>query len=364
MKNKKMVAGIALFAAITVFACTQQKKDDESDFRVAPVNGGKSIKIVRYMGKKQAIRIPARLYKFPVTGIENEAFKDKDLISVTIPNGVTFIGDNAFQNNQLTSITIPNSVTSVGKEAFLKNQLTSVTIGNKVTAIGDAAFGENQLTGITIPNSVISIGDRAFRKNKLTSVTIGKGVTTIGDTAFGENQLTSVTLPVNVTGIGYAPFIENTALTAINVSSENKSYSSVNGVLYDKDVTTLIQWPAGITDSVIIPDSVTRIKQAAFWKNPLTGVTIGNGVVFIEQSAFSGNQLTSVTIPDSVTFIGDYAFSNNQLTSITIGAKVDLEDNWSSDAFDRNFIYLYLRNDRKAGTYTRPNANSSNWSRK
>jgi len=78
---------------------------------------------------------------------------------------------------------------------------------------------------------------------------------------------------------------------------------------------------------------------------------------------FYENQLTSVVIGNGVDFIGDYAFGKNTLTSITIGAGVNLEDDWQSEAFDRNFVYLYLRNNKRAGTYIRPNSNSSNWTR-
>ena len=74
--------------------------------------------------------------------------------------------------------------------------------------------------------------------------------------------------------------------------------------------------------SVIIPNSVTHIGEAAFAVNQLTSVIIPNSVTYIDESAFSNNQLTSVSIPDSVTYIGEFAFSSNQLTNISIGNSV------------------------------------------
>ena len=129
-----------------------------------------------------------------VTIIANEAFRNRSLKSIVLPNNLTKIGNYAFADNQLTSVTIPNRVTSIGQSAFESNQLTSVTIPNRVTSIGQSAFESNQLTSVTIPNRVTSIGQSAFSSNKLTSVTIPNSVTSIGEYAFANNNFTSVTI--------------------------------------------------------------------------------------------------------------------------------------------------------------------------
>ncbi|MDD2234901.1 MAG: leucine-rich repeat domain-containing protein [Desulfitobacteriaceae bacterium] len=126
-----------------------------------------------------AVVIPETLGGCPVTSIGNDAFVDKYLTSVTIPNSVTNIGAKAFDNNYLKSVIIPKGVTSIGERAFANNDLESVTIPENVTNIGESAFSWNQLTSVTIPNSVTSIGDEAFRGNPLTSIAIG--TTTIDD---------------------------------------------------------------------------------------------------------------------------------------------------------------------------------------
>ena len=119
-----------------------------------------------------------------VTIIANEAFRNRSLKSIVLPNNLTKIGNYAFADNQLTSVTIPNRVTSIGQSAFESNKLTSVTIPNRVTSIGDLAFNDNRLTSVTIPNSVTEIGGWAFANNPLTSVTIPNSVTSIGQSAF------------------------------------------------------------------------------------------------------------------------------------------------------------------------------------
>ena len=102
-----------------------------------------------------AIIIPSEINGIPVTAIATDAFKNKGLTSVEIPNSVTSIGYAAFLNNQLTSVVIPNSVTSIGNSAFYNNKLTSVEIPNSVTSIGINAFYNNPLTSARVPTSTV-----------------------------------------------------------------------------------------------------------------------------------------------------------------------------------------------------------------
>ena len=299
-----------------------------------------------------------------VTEIGVYAFKGcTSLTSITIPNSVTNIGDSTFwgcssltaiyvavDNKNYTSVNgvlfskdktalicypagktdksynITNSVTSIGDYAFNGcSSLTSVTIPNSVTEIGGSAFvGCASLKSITMPKSVTSIGDMAFYKcSSLTSITIPDSVTSIGSSAFSNcSKLRSITIPNSVTSIGAWAFNGCTGLTAINVAMKNQNYVSPDGVLYNKDKTTIMCYPAGKKgNNYKIPDGVTEIGSIAFSGcSSLTSVTIPNSVTSIGSGAFNGcTSLTRVTIPNSVTKIGWNAFSGcTSLTSITI----------------------------------------------
>ena len=263
-----------------------------------------------------------------VTSIGDCAFyRCTGLYSVTIQDSVTTIGNEAFSDcSGLTSVTIPDSVTTIGYGAFYRcSSLTSVTIGNGVTTIGNSAFsGCDGLTLVTIPDSVTTIGDDAFSGcDGLTSVAIGNGVTTIGDCAFSEcDGLYSVTIPESVTTIGYYAFYRCYDLTSIVVDADNANYCSENGVLFSKDKTSLICFPAGKSGAYVIPDTVTTIGDYAFYEcDGLTSITIPDSVTFIGDLAFCEcSGLTSVTIGNSVTTIGDLDFAwCESLTSVTIG---------------------------------------------
>ena len=228
------------------------------------------------------VDIPAEIEGLPVKSTRDWAFADcKSLTSISVPDSVNAIGNGAFSGcSSLASINIPNSVTTIRGSAFCNClSLTSITIPESVTSIEIAAFsGCSSLTNITIPDLVDTIGDHAF--------------------------------------------YNCSSLTNITVSENNKYFSSLNGVLFNKDKTELITYPNGNERTeYTIPDSVTSIIEGAFaYCSNLITVKIPDSVTDITDKTFYVcSSLTSVTIPDSVTHIGYNAFKYcKNLTSIII----------------------------------------------
>ncbi len=267
-----------------------------------------------------------------VTTIGNRAFYYcRSLTNIAIPDGVTTIGDSAFYRCEaLKSIMLPNSVTTIGESVFEDcSSLTSVTLSNNITEIAAYAFYYcNSLTKITIPYGVTTIGECAFEDcSSLTSVTLPNSVEAIDWWAFSQcDSLTSIMIPNSVNSIASRAFYSCDLLTNISVNALNTSYASQDGVLFNKDKTTLICYPKGkTTGEYIIPNGVTTIGNGAFSScNALTSITIPDGVTSIGDSAFSScNGLTDITIPNSVITMGESAFEDcSRLTSVTLSEGV------------------------------------------
>lgn len=240
-----------------------------------------------------------------------------------------------------------------------KNLIETVIIESGITSIGPYAFWScDRIKEIIIPNSVSAIGQGAFERcESLKNITIPNSVSTIGLSSFDFcKSLESITIPSSVTSIEGSVFTDCTALACINVDPGNKFYSSdETGVLFNKDKTELLCYPAGNTAATYdIPDGVKTVGPRAFWRCIyLTSVNFPDSVTSVGEYTFmysinlksvdlSDNltnlstcmfrycSISNIDIPESVTSIGSQAFSNcYSLTSITIPHNVTYLGSWA-----------------------------------
>ena len=145
---------------------------------------------------------------------------------------------------------------------------------------------------------------------------------------FGCTGVGSVAIPSSVTNITAGALVEaesafdaSAGISAITVDAANPYYSSVAGVLFDKNLSVLIACPGAMAGSYTIPDSVSSVEHDAFTGcSALTDLTIPDSVTNIGSAAFSNcPKLASVTLPDGLTSVQDGLFNQCYgLTNVTI----------------------------------------------
>ncbi len=241
--------------------------------------------------------------------------------------GEAMIDDIVFEEIDASEVTPPNTDSSKYGTAITNNNLY---------------LTELKLTDetVTIP-SIIShkvlygIKDYAFLYNRyVKNLTFENGPVVIGNYAFEyAKALETVTLPASITEIGKDAFFGIKTLTAVNVDGANTAFVSVDGVLYTKDMTTLIVYPASKAGtSFTVPSTVTAILAGAFMnaKN-LETVVLPEGLVSIGRRAFCDcSALTSINVPASVTAIGASAFrgcSALKASGITFESEAEAGEN-------------------------------------
>jgi hypothetical protein len=263
------------------------------------------------------------------------------LTSIAFPLSITSIGNYAILNcGGLTAVSIPASVTSIGRSAFSNcTALTSLTFepSSQLATIGNYAFRNcNKLTQITLPSSVTVIDYGAFMYcSEIVSISIPTNLTTLGTYAFGFcSKLTAFSIPSSVTTIGNVVFLGSKA--TITVDSNNPNYSSVDGVLFNKDQTRLMYYPGPKTGSYLIPSTVTNVAVDAFYNcSLLTSVNLPVGLTTLEDWAFENcTGLTTISLPAAVSSIGSNALYNcSGLTSIFVNNPVPIDLSSKTNVF-------------------------------
>lgn len=217
------------------------------------------------------IDVPAEIKGCKVTKIAEAAFSDcLGLKKISLPYTLTEIGNYAFENCKgLEGIEIPDNVKSIGVGAFYKcSNLKNAKLPSGMTVINDSLFLMcESLESITIPREVTQIKCQAFSSCR---------------------SLKEIKIPASAAAVDKTAFSFCGNLSNIEVSENNSFFSCKDGNLYNKNMTILIQYAIGKTDTEFtVPDSVTAINEEAF---------------------FGACNLITISIPDSVEFVSDDMF--------------------------------------------------------
>jgi len=375
-------------------------------------NGG-AITINSYTGSGGNVIVPNFINGYPVKKIGSYAFSSTPITSVVIPDSVTNIGEGAFyvcgrltnaiiSTNMtelsgeifglsgLTSFTFPSGITSIDVGAFDNClSLTNVVIPSGVQYIGGYAFNDAySMRSVIIPDSVTNLGDWAFSGCiNMTNLIIGNGITSIPTYEFAQStSLQNVTVPDSVTSVGNNAFAQCSSLTNINygsgvstsignlrfngttslntitVSSNNPVLSSLNGVLFDKNQTTLIQCPIGRIGSYTMPNTVTSIWNRAFLNCiGLTDIAIANSITSISFNIFSGcTGITNIIFLDGITnFTPLLFYPCVNLKSFYVSSNNPAYSSINGVLFDKNKTTLLQYPYNGIGNYTVPNGINS-----
>lgn len=299
-----------------------------------------------------------------ISTIGSQAFYNcSSLTRVDMPSGVTSVGNNAFYGcSSLTGVYITDikswceiefenaqaNPLTFANRLYLNNELlTSLEIPNEVTSIGDYTFyGCSGLTEINMPSNLTHIGVSAFvgcdnivtakiptaaisslPKSKLQSVVINGGDQIVNGAFVDCTNLVSVDIPSSVTLIGSTAFSGCAKLGSIRIDANNAYYTSVDGILYDKQKTEIILIPKAIVGAVAIPNGVQSISGNAFSDCiGLTSVEIPSSVMTVGEDAFSGcDNLTVVNITDIASWCG-VAFANAQANPLTLAHNLYIDN--------------------------------------
>ena len=243
--------------------------------------------------------------------------------TLTIPERVTKIGEGAFSNLEgLKTIIIPGTCKEIAQNAFAYNStLETVIMEDGVEKIGSYAFRNcTNLITVEMPDSITEVGNACFMGNsKLENVKLSNNLKILNDQIFSVcTDLKVLELPENLeqmrsqclagTSLLQIKFPKNLQ-TIVNGNalpsklqtldtSENDYFEFINGVLYTKDLKTIVLALSNVT-SINIEESVETISENAF---------------------ANCSSLTTINIPSNVKSIGEFAFGNSKLNSITVSS--------------------------------------------
>lgn len=180
---------------------------------------------------------------------------------------------------------------------------TRVVVPDTVKQIGRSAFSDCvNIEKIILPDGIIDIGALAFENcSKLSDINIPSSLTELDGSIFlGCTSLMEITIPKGITEVNWYSFKRGTSIERINVMDDNEVFSSIDGVIFNKDKTSLIYYPINRPDDTyIIPDSVTMLSEAGYYSPNLKHLVLSKNLTYDKDgnNDFSTGSLESFSVP-------------------------------------------------------------------
>ena len=309
---------------------------------------------------KRLIRFPQEksgTYTIPagVKTISQYAFKkSRKLTEIVIPDSVSNIGEGAFYGcRSLTNITLPKKVTKIHPYTFYNClSLKNIKLNSSIKRLGYKAFKKcKSLESLTIPKNITKIESETFKEcENLSSVYIGKNTTIIGYMAFsGCTSLKNITIPANVESISNTAF--DNSIETFKVSSDSTKFSASDGILYNKNKTTIKKFPCLKSGNYKMPNTVKKIASNAFTNSEsLKNITFSDNIAILYLDDFRNSGINTMHLPAKLEYVAGNSSYLKKLTTITIP-----ETNKRFFTYD-DVLYCYY----DVQNYVSSNANS-NW---
>ena len=260
-------------------------------------DGDHVARITEYSGSDTDVIIPSEIGGYKVVAIDELYYSENTdkIKSFTIPEGVSYIKDYVFKNYD----NLENIFVNAQNEDYCDIDGVLFSLNYETKTPYSLIFYPRAKSNTTyqIPEGINNLEFAAFYKcSNLINLNVPKSIESFPVVGWWDEKCWEYSN------------IEN-----INISSENETYSSVDGVLFNKDKTELILYPAGKRQAnYSIPETVNEISEGAFYTaNNLKSIEIPDSVVSISEEAFDyAENLSDIKISDSVSVIGDGAFDN------------------------------------------------------
>lgn len=368
MLSLVMLVSISAGISFTVSA------DSSGDFEYTVLDDG-TAEIINYTGSATEVTIPSEIDGYTVTSIYKVFYYNDIVNSVLVSDGIENISYSTFAYcEKLESIVIPKSVTNIESTAIIYCPSLEQIVVDSSNSVYDSRNNCNAIietdsniliTGCIntiIPDGIVRIESDAFNGCKgLKSISIPETVESIGSFAFHQTGLTSVFIPYSVEkietsyGTYHYPFYECSSLEEIIVDKNNPNYSSLDGVLFNKSKTQLLNYPDGKKDETyIIPDTVSQLSNnTEYAYYPFYNCAYLKNIIFPENVTFIDRTTTSYLMNLNVTILNPncelYGYNTDGEISLAGVEKIFGFENSTAQQYAENIGVEFVLLDKPEG---------------